>query len=116
MFFYMFVSDWRSSETETELETEGFLEDYVVAVGDSLDLPCNAHNILLPVVWMKGRDVVLSGNRTRLSHKALHISNISYEDSGMYSCRYEHSNTLLSNYTIRVTGQYIFSLLSTFIP
>ncbi|XP_062851147.1 fibroblast growth factor receptor 3 isoform X1 [Trichomycterus rosablanca] len=96
-------TDWQSSETETELETEGFLEDYVVALGDSLDLPCNAHNILLPVVWLKGGEVVLPGNRTRPGHKALHINNISYEDSGMYSCRYEHSNTLLSNYTIRVT-------------
>lgn len=101
-----FVSDWRSSETETELETEVFLEDYVVAVGDSLDLQCNAPNFMMSVTWQKDGSIVLPGNRTRLSHKALHINNVSYDDSGVYSCRYEHDNTLLGNYTVRVTGQY----------
>ncbi|XP_060728220.1 fibroblast growth factor receptor 3 isoform X2 [Tachysurus vachellii] len=95
-------TDWRSSETETELETEVFLEDYVVAVGDSLDLPCNAPNFM-SVTWQKDGEVVLPGNRTRLNHKELHINNVSYDDSGVYSCRYEQGNTLLANYTIRVT-------------
>ncbi|MCJ8730715.1 hypothetical protein PDJAM_G00187620 [Pangasius djambal] len=96
-------TDWRSSETETELETEVFLEDYVVAVGDSLDLQCNAPNFLMSVTWQKDGGIVLPGNRTRLSHKMLHINNVSYDDSGVYSCRYEHGNTLLGNYTVRVT-------------
>ncbi|XP_060781689.1 fibroblast growth factor receptor 3 isoform X4 [Neoarius graeffei] len=94
---------WRSSETETELETEVFLEDYVVAVGDSLDLQCNAPNFLMSVTWQKDGGTVLPGNRTRLSHKTLHVNNVSYDDSGVYSCRYEHGNTPLGNYTVRVT-------------
>lgn len=100
------VSDWRSSETEMELETEVFLEDYVVAVGDSLDLQCNAPNFLMSVTWQKDGSIVLPGNRTRLSHKALHVNNVSYDDSGVYSCRYEQGKALLGNYTVRVTGQY----------
>ncbi|XP_053476923.1 fibroblast growth factor receptor 3 isoform X4 [Ictalurus furcatus] len=96
-------TDWRSSETEMELETEVFLEDYVVAVGDSLDLQCNAPNFLMSVTWQKDGSIVLPGNRTRLSHKALHVNNVSYDDSGVYSCRYEQGNALLGNYTVRVT-------------
>ncbi|TSW48757.1 Fibroblast growth factor receptor 3 [Bagarius yarrelli] len=95
-------TDWQSRETETELESDVFLEDYVVAVGDSLELPCNAPNFL-SVMWQKDGDIVLPGNRTQLSHKALHINNISYDDSGVYSCRYKQENTLLGNYTVRVT-------------
>ncbi|XP_017320069.1 fibroblast growth factor receptor 3 isoform X4 [Ictalurus punctatus] len=96
-------TDWRSSETEMELETEVFLEDYVVAVGDSLDLQCNAPNFLMSVTWQKDGSIVLPGNRTRLSHKALHVNNVSYDDSGVYSCRYEQGKALLGNYTVRVT-------------
>ncbi|XP_058241795.1 fibroblast growth factor receptor 3 isoform X3 [Hemibagrus wyckioides] len=96
-------TDWRSSETETEMEPGVFLEDYVLAVGESLDLPCNAPNFLMSVMWQKDGDVVLPGNRTRLSHKVLHINNVSYDDSGVYTCRYEQGNTLLGNYTVRVT-------------
>lgn len=88
------------------METGVFLEDYVLAVGESLDLPCNAPDFLMSVMWQKDGDVVLPGNRTRLSHKVLHINNVSYDDSGVYTCRYEQGNTLLGNYTVRVTGQY----------
>ncbi|KAK3573862.1 hypothetical protein QTP86_032858 [Hemibagrus guttatus] len=95
------VSDWRSGETE--MEPGVFLEDYVLAVGESLDIPCNAPNFLMSVTWQKDGDVVLPGNRTRLSHKVLHINNVSYDDSGVYTCRYEQGNTLLGNYTVRVT-------------
>ncbi|KAK3553615.1 hypothetical protein QTP70_006053 [Hemibagrus guttatus] len=94
-------TDWRSGETE--MEPGVFLEDYVLAVGESLDIPCNAPNFLMSVTWQKDGDVVLPGNRTRLSHKVLHINNVSYDDSGVYTCRYEQGNTLLGNYTVRVT-------------
>ncbi|KAM6960731.1 fibroblast growth factor receptor 3 isoform 2-T2 [Aplochiton taeniatus] len=33
----------------------------------------------------------------------MRVVNVSYEDSGVYSCRLAHGNALLSNYTIKVT-------------
>ncbi|XP_055718397.1 fibroblast growth factor receptor 3-like isoform X1 [Salvelinus fontinalis] len=78
-----------------------FLEDYVVPTGDTLDLSCNTD--AQPVLWFKDGSSVLPNNRNRLVQRDLRITNVSYEDSGVYSCRVTHGNTLLSNYTIRVT-------------
>ncbi|KAJ7988828.1 hypothetical protein DPEC_G00313240 [Dallia pectoralis] len=80
-----------------------FLEDYAVATGDTLDLSCNPDGPALPVIWFKDGSGVLPSNRTRLGQRVLRIINVSYEDSGIYSCRITHGNRVLSNYTIRVT-------------
>uniref|UniRef100_A0A8C1R6M3 Fibroblast growth factor receptor n=1 Tax=Cyprinus carpio TaxID=7962 RepID=A0A8C1R6M3_CYPCA len=88
---------WVSSEVEV------FLEDYVAGVGDTVDLPCTPRDFLVPIVWQKDGDAVSPSNRTRVGQKVLHIINVSYEDSGVYSCRHAHSSTLLNNYTVRVT-------------
>uniref|UniRef100_A0A672MEV9 Fibroblast growth factor receptor n=1 Tax=Sinocyclocheilus grahami TaxID=75366 RepID=A0A672MEV9_SINGR len=88
---------WVSSEVEV------FLEDYVAGVGDTVDLSCTPRDFLVPIVWQKDGDAVSPSNRTRVGQKVLHIINVSYEDSGVYSCRHTHSSTLLSNYTVRVT-------------
>uniref|UniRef100_A0A672MBI1 Fibroblast growth factor receptor n=1 Tax=Sinocyclocheilus grahami TaxID=75366 RepID=A0A672MBI1_SINGR len=90
-------TDWVSSEVEV------FLEDYVAGVGDTVDLSCTPRDFLVPIVWQKDGDAVSPSNRTRVGQKVLHIINVSYEDSGVYSCRHTHSSTLLSNYTVRVT-------------
>uniref|UniRef100_A0A673LMG6 Fibroblast growth factor receptor n=1 Tax=Sinocyclocheilus rhinocerous TaxID=307959 RepID=A0A673LMG6_9TELE len=84
-------------------EVEVFLEDYVAGVGDTVDLSCTPRDFLVPIVWQKDGDAMSPNNRTRVGQKVLRIINVSYEDSGVYSCRHAHSSTLLSNYTIRVT-------------
>ncbi|XP_067241887.1 fibroblast growth factor receptor 3 isoform X1 [Chanodichthys erythropterus] len=90
-------TDWVSSEMEV------FLEDYVAGVGDTVDLSCTPHDFLHPIVWQKDGNAVSPSNRTRVGQKVLHIINVSYEDSGVYSCKHAHSSMLLSNYTVRVT-------------
>ncbi|XP_077093547.1 fibroblast growth factor receptor 3 isoform X5 [Siphateles boraxobius] len=90
-------TDWVSSEVEV------FLDDYVAGVGDTVDLSCTPHDFLLPIVWQKDGTTVSPSNRTRMGQKVLHIVNVSYEDSGVYSCKHAHSSMLLSNYTVRVT-------------
>ncbi|XDV50085.1 hypothetical protein PO909_019205 [Leuciscus waleckii] len=90
-------TDWVSSEAEV------FLDDYVAGVGDTVDLSCTPHDFLLPIVWQKDGNTVSPSNRMRVGQKVLHIINVSYEDSGVYSCRHAHSSMLLSNYTVRVT-------------
>uniref|UniRef100_A0A8C1RWS9 Fibroblast growth factor receptor n=1 Tax=Cyprinus carpio TaxID=7962 RepID=A0A8C1RWS9_CYPCA len=96
-FSVFFLLDWVSSEVEV------FLDDYVAGVGDTVDLSCTPRDFLVPIVWEKDGNAVSPNNRTRVGQKVLHIINISYEDSGVYSCRHAHSSMLLSNYTIRVT-------------
>ncbi|XP_067278666.1 fibroblast growth factor receptor 3 isoform X1 [Pseudorasbora parva] len=90
-------TDWVSSEVEVSLD------DYVAGVGDTVDLSCTPHDFLLPIVWQKDGNTVSPSNRTRVGQKMLHIINVSYEDSGVYSCKHAHSSMLLSNYTVRVT-------------
>lgn len=92
------VSDSVSSET-------AFLEDYVLGMGDTLEMTCDMEDHAEPVVWFKDGAVLASSNRTRVGQRILRIINVSYEDSGVYSCRLARSNVLLSNYTIRVTGE-----------
>lgn len=82
-----------------------FLEDYVLGVGDTLEMTCDLEEHPEPVVWFKGGAALASSNRSRLGERILRIINVSYEDSGVYSCRLAGSNLLLSNYTIRVTGR-----------
>lgn len=82
-----------------------FLEDYVLGTGDTLEMPCDLKDHAEPVVWFKDGAALVSSNRTRVGQRMLRIINVSYEDSGVYSCRLAHSNTLLSNRTVRVTGE-----------
>lgn len=82
-----------------------FLEDYVLGMGDTLEMPCDLEDHSEPVIWFKDGAALVSTNRTRVSQRMLRIINVSYEDSGVYSCRLARSNALLSNYTIRVTGE-----------
>uniref|UniRef100_A0A3P8WAV0 Fibroblast growth factor receptor n=1 Tax=Cynoglossus semilaevis TaxID=244447 RepID=A0A3P8WAV0_CYNSE len=80
-----------------------FLEDYVLGIGDTLQMPCEMDDPSEPVVWFKDGTGLVSGDRTRVVQRMLRIINVSYEDSGVYSCRLARNNRLLSNYTIRVT-------------
>uniref|UniRef100_A0A4W6C171 Fibroblast growth factor receptor n=1 Tax=Lates calcarifer TaxID=8187 RepID=A0A4W6C171_LATCA len=82
-----------------------FLEDYVLGMGDTLEMSCDLEDPSEPIVWFKDGIGLVPSNRTRLGQRMLRIINVSYEDSGVYLCRLAHSNTLLSNYTIRVTGE-----------
>ncbi|KAF0043819.1 hypothetical protein F2P81_002977 [Scophthalmus maximus] len=84
-----------------------FLEDYVLGVGDTLEMSCELDDPSQPVAWFKDGRGLAPGNRTRLGQRMLRVINVSYEDSGVYSCRLAHGNALLSNYTIRVTGNTI---------
>ncbi|XP_014191439.1 fibroblast growth factor receptor 3 isoform X4 [Haplochromis burtoni] len=83
-----------------------FLEDYVLGIGDTLEMSCDPEeqeDHTEPIVWLKDGAGLVPCNRIRLGQRMLRIINVSYDDSGVYSCRLARSNTLLSNYTIRVT-------------
>ncbi|KAK1175454.1 hypothetical protein AOXY_G107 [Acipenser oxyrinchus oxyrinchus] len=89
-------SDSLSSETV-------FLEEFVLGNGDTLDLSCSTQGSSMSVVWFKDGVLVVPSNRTRVGARQLRIINVSYDDSGVYTCRLAHRNTLLSNFTVKVT-------------
>uniref|UniRef100_A0A3Q2CG24 Fibroblast growth factor receptor n=1 Tax=Cyprinodon variegatus TaxID=28743 RepID=A0A3Q2CG24_CYPVA len=80
-----------------------FLENFVLGTGETLEMSCNPEDPSKPVVWFKDAVGLVSGNRTRVIQRTLRIINVSYEDSGVYTCRLAHTNALLNNYTIKVT-------------
>ncbi|XP_067335813.1 fibroblast growth factor receptor 3 isoform X2 [Channa argus] len=89
--------------TDSVSSETAFLEDYVLGVGDTLEMSCEFQGSSEPGVWFKDGASLVPSNRTQLVQRMLRIINVSYEDSGVYSCRLAHSNTLLGNYTIKVT-------------
>nr|XP_040055692.1 fibroblast growth factor receptor 3-like isoform X1 [Gasterosteus aculeatus aculeatus] len=89
--------------TDSVSSETAFLEDDVLGIGDTLEMSCDLEDHSEPVAWFKDGAGLLPSNRTRLGQRVLRVVNVSYEDSGVYSCRLARSNALLSNYTIRVT-------------
>uniref|UniRef100_A0A3P9KTW5 Fibroblast growth factor receptor n=1 Tax=Oryzias latipes TaxID=8090 RepID=A0A3P9KTW5_ORYLA len=89
-------TDSASSET-------AFLEDVVLGLGDPLEISCEIEDPSEPITWFKDDAWLVPTNRTRVSNRMLRIINVSYEDSGVYTCRLARTNALLSNYTIKVT-------------
>uniref|UniRef100_A0A3Q2DUK7 Fibroblast growth factor receptor n=1 Tax=Cyprinodon variegatus TaxID=28743 RepID=A0A3Q2DUK7_CYPVA len=71
-----------------------FLENFVLGTGETLEMSCNPEDPSKPVVWFKDAVGLVSGNRTRVIQRTLRIINVSYEDSGVYTCRLAHTNAL----------------------
>lgn len=59
-----------------------------VVVGDSVNLTCNFISDLNPsIYWIKGRVSTLKLNKTVIgSSEVLHLSNITYDQAGFYTC------------------------------
>ncbi|XP_072112705.1 fibroblast growth factor receptor 3-like isoform X2 [Mobula birostris] len=79
------------------------LEEVILSNGDTLDLSCNSPGSSLALVWLKDGLRILPNNTTQVGQKWLKIINVSYDDSGVYSCKLWGTNEILSNFTIKVT-------------
>nr|XP_015199865.1 PREDICTED: fibroblast growth factor receptor 3 isoform X1 [Lepisosteus oculatus] len=88
--------------TDSLSSEAAFLEDFILGIGDTLDLSCGPQGVSQQVAWFKDGAAVLPSNRTRIGQKVLRIINVSYEDSGVYLCRLAHGGALVSNYTVKV--------------
>uniref|UniRef100_A0A8C5RMG4 Fibroblast growth factor receptor n=1 Tax=Laticauda laticaudata TaxID=8630 RepID=A0A8C5RMG4_LATLA len=91
-----FLADDLRSET-------GFLEELVVGSGDTVELQCNTPDSPVSLLWYKDGVGISPTNRTHFGQKLLRIINVSYNDSGLYSCKKRHSVEMLRNFTVRVT-------------
>uniref|UniRef100_A0A663NFA9 Fibroblast growth factor receptor n=1 Tax=Athene cunicularia TaxID=194338 RepID=A0A663NFA9_ATHCN len=80
-----------------------FLEELVFGSGDTIELSCNTQGSSVSVFWFKDGIGIAPTNRTHIGQKLLKIINVSYDDSGLYSCKPRHSNEVLGNFTVRVT-------------
>ncbi|XP_077476250.1 fibroblast growth factor receptor 3 isoform X3 [Stigmatopora argus] len=90
--------------TDAASSEPAFLEDFVLGVGDTLEMSCDPEeDSARPSVWYKDGVALAPDERTRPGQRTLRVVNVSHEDSGVYSCRLARDNRLLSNYTIRVT-------------
>ncbi|POI34768.1 hypothetical protein CIB84_001480, partial [Bambusicola thoracicus] len=90
---------WEYLRSET-----AFLEELVFGSGDTIELSCNTQSSSVSVFWFKDGIGIAPSNRTHIGQKLLKIINVSYDDSGLYSCKPRHSNEVLGNFTVRVTG------------
>ncbi|XP_061485802.1 fibroblast growth factor receptor 3 isoform X6 [Rhineura floridana] len=80
-----------------------FLEELVVGSGDTIELLCTSPSPSMSVFWYKEGIEISPTNRTHIGQKQLKIFNVSYDDSGLYSCKPRHSIAMLRNFTVRVT-------------
>lgn len=100
IYWFLFLSpcaEYLRSET-------AFLEELVFGSGDTIELSCNTQGSSVSVFWFKDGIGIAPTNRTHIGQKLLKIINVSYDDSGLYSCKPRHSNEVLGNFTVRVTG------------
>ncbi|XP_062981987.1 fibroblast growth factor receptor 3 isoform X3 [Elgaria multicarinata webbii] len=79
------------------------LEELVLGSGDTLKLLCITPGSSVSVFWYKDGTGISPTNRTQIGQKMLRIINVSYDDSGLYSCKLRHSVEMLRNFTVRVT-------------
>ncbi|XP_077207021.1 fibroblast growth factor receptor 3 isoform X2 [Paroedura picta] len=80
-----------------------FLEELVFGSGDTIELPCDTPGSSVSVFWYKDGIGISPTNRTHIRQKLLRIINVSYDDTGLYSCKTRHSLEMLRNFTVRVT-------------
>ncbi|XP_028657457.1 fibroblast growth factor receptor 3 isoform X5 [Erpetoichthys calabaricus] len=92
----------RTSSRTDSPSSDAAIEKIDLGSGDNLDLSCSSQGSLLPVVWYKDGVGVIPSNRTQIGQRHLKIINVSFEDSGLYSCRLTLSNEILKNFTVKV--------------
>uniref|UniRef100_A0A670ZS38 Fibroblast growth factor receptor n=1 Tax=Pseudonaja textilis TaxID=8673 RepID=A0A670ZS38_PSETE len=99
-----FVGCLHERQFFNDLRSEaGFLEALVVGSGDTVELQCSTPDSPVSLLWYKDGVGISPTNRTHFGQKLLRIINVSYNDSGLYSCKKRHSVETLRNFTVRVT-------------
>ncbi|KAI1898242.1 hypothetical protein AGOR_G00070320 [Albula goreensis] len=87
-----------------EVQPDSSSEQLVLLLGDILMLACDS-NRSEPVLWYRGGAWIRPGGRIRIRPRSglLKISEVSYEDSGVYTCALRGTRDPLRAFTITVT-------------
>lgn len=80
-------------------------EHLLLDPGNALKLYCDTNQSGASVVWYKESRPLIPGGRVRLRQSLLEISEVAYEDSGLYVCRARGTGEILRNFTISVVGR-----------
>ncbi|KAG8591222.1 hypothetical protein GDO81_000093 [Engystomops pustulosus] len=80
----------------------GILEELMFGVGETIELSCSAESPPMSILWLKDGIAIKETNQTQTRQNLLRITNVSYDDSGIYSCTLLRSTEILRNFTIRV--------------
>lgn len=80
-------------------------EHLLLDPGNTLKLYCDANQSDAGVVWYKESRPLISGGRLHLHQSLLEISEVAYEDAGLYVCRAWGTGEVLRNFTISVVGR-----------
>lgn len=80
-------------------------EHLLLDPGNTLKLYCDANQSGASVVWYKESRPLVSGGRIHVRQSLLEISEVAYEDSGLYVCRARGTGEVLRNFTISVVGR-----------
>lgn len=83
------------------------LDELMYVVGETIELSCSVENPPMPILWFKDGIAVKSSNQTHTRQNLLRINNVSYDDSGIYSCTLLRSGEILRNFTVRVAGKQL---------
>ncbi|XP_009324501.1 PREDICTED: fibroblast growth factor receptor 4 [Pygoscelis adeliae] len=93
---------WRSDELFESPLLESEEEHLLLDPGNALKLYCDANQSGASVVWYKESRPLVPGGRIRLRQSLLEISEVAYEDSGLYVCRARETGEILRNFTISI--------------
>ncbi|KAK4814477.1 hypothetical protein QYF61_020839 [Mycteria americana] len=77
-------------------------EHLLLDPGNALKLYCDANQSGASVVWYKESRPLVPGSRIHLRQSLLEISEVAYEDSGLYVCRAQGTGEILRNFTISI--------------
>ncbi|CAN2388422.1 fibroblast growth factor receptor apoptotic signaling pathway [Pristimantis euphronides] len=80
----------------------GTLDELMFGVGETIELSCSVESPSMSILWLKDGTAVRENNRTHTRQNLLKITNVSYDDSGIYTCTLLHSTEILRNFTIKV--------------
>uniref|UniRef100_A0A8C5LUB1 Fibroblast growth factor receptor 3 n=1 Tax=Leptobrachium leishanense TaxID=445787 RepID=A0A8C5LUB1_9ANUR len=78
------------------------LDELVFGIEETIELACSMEGSSISTSWFKDGAAIFPNNRTRTRQNLLKIINVSYDDSGIYSCRVWPYNEIFRNFTIRV--------------
>ncbi|CAH2299617.1 fibroblast growth factor receptor 3 isoform X2 [Pelobates cultripes] len=85
------------------IEEPAQLDELIFGIGETIELSCSAEGSSMATSWFKDGIAIFANNRTRTQQNMLKIINVSYDDSGIYSCRVWPYSEILRNFTIRVS-------------
>ncbi|KAM4677027.1 fibroblast growth factor receptor 4 isoform 1-T3 [Discoglossus pictus] len=96
------IPEDRISWKEAQNAPAGQEEHLLLDPGNALRLFCDTNHTISSINWYYGEERLLSGGKIRLVGPVLEISDVTYEDSGLYLCVDRGSGQIIRRFSISV--------------